>query len=96
MSTGAEMARYESYEFRKYATISAKKRKNRHETSWWKAEVYSFYLVSLSFYTEVELFMKKGNQSTTTVSILIVQLRFFKKNQNPSVALSSPPGCCVV
>ena len=86
MSTGAEMARYESYEVRIYATISAKKRKNRHETSWWKAEVYSFYLVSLSFNTEVELLMKKGNQSTTTtVSILIVQLQF-----------SGHPGCCVV
>ena len=37
MSTGAEMARYESYEVQKYATIqqfSAKKRKNRNETSW--------------------------------------------------------------
>ena len=40
---------------------------------------------------EVELLMKKGNQSTTTVSILIVQLRFFKK-KNPSVALSGPLG----
>ena len=55
MSTGAEMARYESYEVRKYATISTKKRKNRHETSRWKAEVYSFYLVSLSFYRDIEL-----------------------------------------
>ena len=81
MSTGAEMARYESYDVRKYATISAKKRKYGHETSWWKAEVYSFYLVSLSFNTEVELLMKKRNQSTTTVSILIVQLRFKKKNK---------------
>ena len=38
-----------------------------------------FYLVSLSSNTEVELLMKNGNQSTTTVSILIVQLRFLKK-----------------
>ena len=50
MSTGAEMARYESYEVRKYATISAKKRKNHHETSWWKAEVYSFYLVLFTWF----------------------------------------------
>ena len=52
--------------------FSAKKRKNRNETSWSKAEVYSFYLVSLSFNTEVELLMKEGNQSTSTISILIV------------------------
>ena len=30
------------------------------------------HLVSLSFNTEVELLMKEGNQSTMTVSILIV------------------------
>ena len=55
--------------------FSAKKRKifnETSETSWLIAEVYSFYLVSLSFKTEVELLMKEGNQSTTTVSILIV------------------------
>ena len=45
-----------------------------------------------SFNTEVELLMKKGNQSTTTVSILIVQLRFKKNPKKPSVALSGPLG----
>ena len=54
--------------------FSAKKRKNRNETSWQKAEVYSFYLVSLSFNKEVELLMKEGNQSSTTISILIMYL----------------------
>ena len=44
-----------------------------------------------SFNTEVELLMKKGNQSTTTVSILIVQLRLKKPPKNPSIALSGPP-----
>ena len=35
--------------------------------------------------------MKKGNQSTTTVSILIVQLRFKKTHTKyPSVTLSGP------
>ena len=72
-----------------------KKRKDRHETSWWKAEVYSFYLVSLSFNTEIELLMKKGNQSNTTVCILIMQLRF-KKKHLPLHYLPPPPGCCVV
>ena len=56
-----------------------------------KRKFTGFYLVSLSFNTEVELLMKKGNQSTKTVSILIVQLRFKRKTKKPSVALSGPP-----
>ena len=36
--------------------------------------------------------MKKGNQSTTTVSILIVQLRFKKKKQTLPLHYLAPMG----
>ena len=57
---------------------------------------FTVLLGSLSFNTEVELLMKKGNQSTTTVSILIVQLRFFLKKTTTFRCIIWPPGCCVV
>ena len=60
-----------------------------------KSGSLQFLLGFLSFNTEVVVLMKKGNQSTTTVSILTVQLRFLKKKQQkkkPSVALSGPLG----